>query len=159
MCASGGRSAERTCRRCPGPGGRAIVVVGHHAGSVRAALLGASIPLSDVEQSRRTGTADAVLAGLRVTEDDACLIVYGDIYVSRSSLAAVCDAWKGGDVAAAALIPWLQPPRRPQDWIGAFVEDKSGWCGRSAEMPRIASAVSLPATGRSFPIMRLTLKA
>lgn len=101
---------------------RVVVVVGQHAGSVRAALLGAATPVTYVEQPRPAGTADAALAGLRAVDDAAFLIVYGDLYVGWRSLAAVCEAWQGGQVAAAALIQPLQPPRRPQDWIGAFVE-------------------------------------
>ena len=101
---------------------RVVVVVGPHASSVRAALLGAPIAVAYVEQPHPSGTADAVLAGLREIDDDAFLIVYGDIYVTAASLAAVCEAWNGGQVAAAALVEQLQAPRRPQDWIGAFVE-------------------------------------
>lgn len=101
---------------------RAVVVVGRHAGSVRAALLGAPLPVAYVEQSRQSGTADAALAGLRAVEEQACLIVYGDIYTSTRNIAAVREACASGDVAAAALVQRLQSPRRPQDWIGAFVD-------------------------------------
>jgi NDP-sugar pyrophosphorylase family protein len=100
---------------------RAVVVVGPHAGSVRAALLGAPIAVAYVEQARPSGTADAALAGLRQV-DDACLVLYGDIYVTAQSLAAVCDAWEGGQTAAAALVERLAAPRRSQDWIGAFID-------------------------------------
>jgi NDP-sugar pyrophosphorylase family protein len=101
---------------------RAVVVVGQHAGSVRAALLGAPLAVAYVEQPRPIGTAAAALAGLGLVSDEAFLIVYGDIYVATQSLAAVCEAWQGGHVAAAALVQPLQTPRRPQDWIGAFVD-------------------------------------
>ena len=101
---------------------RVVVVVGPQAGSVRAALLGAPVAVAYVEQPHPSGTADAALAGLREIDDDAFLIVYGDIYMTAASLAAVCEAWNGGQVAAAALVEQLQAPRRPQDWIGAFVE-------------------------------------
>src|SRR5262249_51312909 len=101
---------------------RAVVVVGPHAGSVRAALLGAPMAVVYAEQPHPNGTADAALAGIRLLDDDAFLIVYGDIYVAAQSLAAVCEAWNGGHAAAVALIQELQPPRRPQDWIGAFVD-------------------------------------
>ena len=101
---------------------RVVVVIGPHAASVRAALLGAAGTIAYVEQARPSGTADAALTGLRLVEDDAFLIVNGDIYVSARSLAAVREAWQGGHVAAVALIQPLEPPRRPQDWIGAFVD-------------------------------------
>jgi bifunctional UDP-N-acetylglucosamine pyrophosphorylase/glucosamine-1-phosphate N-acetyltransferase len=101
---------------------RVVVVVGPHAGSVRAALLGAPIAVAYVEQPRPGGTADAALTGLRQIDDEAFLIVYGDIYVTAKSLAAVCETWTAGQVAAAALVEQLQMPRRPQDWIGAFVD-------------------------------------
>jgi bifunctional UDP-N-acetylglucosamine pyrophosphorylase/glucosamine-1-phosphate N-acetyltransferase len=101
---------------------RVVVVVGPQAGSVRAALHGAPIAVAYVEQSRPSGTADATLAGLRLLDDEAFLIVYGDSYVTAASLAAVCETWKDGQVAAAALVEQLQARRRPQDWIGAFVD-------------------------------------
>jgi UDP-N-acetylglucosamine diphosphorylase / glucose-1-phosphate thymidylyltransferase / UDP-N-acetylgalactosamine diphosphorylase / glucosamine-1-phosphate N-acetyltransferase / galactosamine-1-phosphate N-acetyltransferase len=101
---------------------RAVVVVGPHAGSVRAALLGAPIAIAYAEQAHPRGTADAVLAGLRLVDDNAFLIVYGDIYLTTASLAAVGAAWDNGNAAAVALVEQLQAPRRPQDWIGAFVE-------------------------------------
>jgi len=101
---------------------RVVVVIGPHAASVRAALLGAASTIAYVEQARPSGTADATLTGLRLVEDDSFLIVHGDIYVSARSLAAVREAWQGGHVAAVALIQPLDPPRRPQDWIGAFVD-------------------------------------
>jgi hypothetical protein len=49
---------------------RAVVVVGEHAGSVRAALLGAPLEIAYAEQSRPSGTADAALAGLRLVDDE-----------------------------------------------------------------------------------------
>lgn len=101
---------------------RVVVVVGQHAGSVRAALLGAPIPVTYVEQPRPNGTADAALVGLRAVDEQTFLIVYGDIYVTQQHLAVVCEAWKAGEVAAVALVQRLQPPRRSQDWLGAFVE-------------------------------------
>ncbi len=101
---------------------RVVVVIGTHAASVRAALLGAAGTIAYVEQARPSGTADAALTGLRLVEDDSFLIVHGDIYVSTRSLAAVREAWQGGHAAAGALIQPLEPPRRPQDWIGAFVD-------------------------------------
>src|SRR4051794_21543890 len=70
---------------------RAVVVVGSHAGSVRAALLGSPIAVIYAEQPHPNGTAAAALAGLRLVDDDAFLVVYGDIYVTAESLAAVCE--------------------------------------------------------------------
>jgi NDP-sugar pyrophosphorylase family protein len=101
---------------------RIVVVVGAHAGSVRAALLGVQLPVAYAEQSRPSGTADGVLAALRLVDEDEFLVVYGDIAVTAESLRAVREARANG-AAAAALVQPLEPPRRPQDWIGAFVED------------------------------------
>jgi UDP-N-acetylglucosamine diphosphorylase / glucose-1-phosphate thymidylyltransferase / UDP-N-acetylgalactosamine diphosphorylase / glucosamine-1-phosphate N-acetyltransferase / galactosamine-1-phosphate N-acetyltransferase len=101
---------------------RAVVVVGEHAGSVRAALLGAPLEIAYAEQSRPSGTADAALAGLRLVDDEAFLLLYGDVFLTVESLRALCERWDTAKPAAAALVEPLAPPRRPQDWIGAFVE-------------------------------------
>ncbi len=96
---------------------RAVVVLGQHAGSVRAALLGAPIPIAFAQQPRPGGTAEAALAGLAQVDDDEFLIVYGDTALTPESLRAVREA-----DGPAALVQPLEPPRRPQEWIGAFVE-------------------------------------
>ena len=115
---------------------RAVVVVGRHAASVRAALFGAATPITYVEQPRPGGTAEAVLTGLRAIDDPAFLIVYGDIYLDTPSVAAVSEAWAQGNCATALVQP-LHPPRRPQDWIGAFVDGDTlrGVEGHSREAP------------------------
>ncbi len=98
------------------------VVVGHGAGSVRAALTDCRGAVTMVEQSVPSGTADAALCALHDQSADILLIVYGDVLVSRRDIAAVLDRVASGDAEASVLVAPLGR-ERPGDWIVAGVED------------------------------------
>ncbi|NOY83070.1 MAG: NTP transferase domain-containing protein [Kiritimatiellaeota bacterium] len=98
------------------------VVVGHCAGSVRAALTDLRDTVTYVEQSVPSGTADAALCALYDQTAEILLIVYGDVLVTRRDLAAVLDPVEAGDAEASVLVAPLGR-ERPGDWISARVED------------------------------------
>jgi NDP-sugar pyrophosphorylase family protein len=92
------------------------VVVGEHAGSVRAALQGLEDRLTFVEQPRPDGTAAAALLGWEALGDGSCVLAYGDVVASDAAVAAaVAAAREGAAPAAAAVVPL--GPERPGDWI------------------------------------------
>lgn len=99
---------------------RLVVVVGTHAGSVRAALLGATAQVQFVPQPPDGGTAGAVLAALSVLDDARFLVVYGDTVTTAANLRAVAEAPEVGDAAGAIL--WEpMPPGEGSDWYGAQI--------------------------------------
>src|SRR5438093_13487385 len=55
-----------------------VVVLGPHPGSIRSALVGARSTIAYVDQPAGGGTAGATLEGLKLSDDDRFLVVYGD---------------------------------------------------------------------------------
>jgi len=94
---------------------RIIVVMGHGAASVRAALHGCAADVTYVRQPEPVGTADAVLHAADHLSGDF-LVVHGDVVTARANLAALCQRFVQERPLAAALI---QPLGReaPQDWL------------------------------------------
>lgn len=101
---------------------QAVVVLGAHAGSIRAALFGGPLATSYVEQPHPTGTADAALLGLAKAEAEAVLLIYGDIVLAPATIQRALDCWNEGQHAAVALVERVLPPRQANDWIGGHVE-------------------------------------
>ncbi|MGH2390364.1 MAG: NTP transferase domain-containing protein [Chloroflexota bacterium] len=82
---------------------RLIVVVGHQSQRVKHALTGYE-QVVFVQQESLDGTASAVLAALPLIDDEAFLVVYGDLLVDRVDLKAVVQTFAQGDAQLAALV-------------------------------------------------------
>jgi UDP-N-acetylglucosamine diphosphorylase / glucose-1-phosphate thymidylyltransferase / UDP-N-acetylgalactosamine diphosphorylase / glucosamine-1-phosphate N-acetyltransferase / galactosamine-1-phosphate N-acetyltransferase len=99
-----------------------VVVVGPLAGSVRSALRHHSAAITFVQQGQEPGNAVAALAGMRVIspQDEAVLIVHGDVVTAPENLKAVLCGYQEGMAAGVVLV---QPfgKELPQDWVSAFV--------------------------------------
>jgi len=101
---------------------RVVVVIGAHAGSVRAALLGAAAQIQFVQQPPESGTAGATLAALNALDDARFLVVYGDTVTTASNLRAVAEAPEANDAAGAAL--WEpMPSGEGSDWYSAQIHN------------------------------------
>lgn len=100
---------------------RTIVVVGHREGQVRQTL---SEPtgVEFVSAPDAPGTAQAVKAALGLIDEDAFLVVYGDIVTADANYRRVCEALGGSDAAVAALVTPLGS-EQPQDWLCARVSE------------------------------------
>ena len=125
--------------------GTVTVVLGHNAGTVRAALHPWNHKVAYVEQPSPAGTADAPLCALDGADFETALVVYGDCFLTRDDIAAVRRMVQDGEAAAAALIAPLGG-ERPEDWIGATAEQ-----GVLREVEGIPAAArsALPARSRS----------
>jgi UDP-N-acetylglucosamine diphosphorylase / glucose-1-phosphate thymidylyltransferase / UDP-N-acetylgalactosamine diphosphorylase / glucosamine-1-phosphate N-acetyltransferase / galactosamine-1-phosphate N-acetyltransferase len=99
---------------------RIVVVVGHGAASVRAALRGAAAQLSYVQQPQPLGTADAVLRAAAQL-DDNFLVVFGDVVTAKENLALLCERFAQEQPIAAALIQPLGK-EAPQEWLVAHAQ-------------------------------------
>jgi UDP-N-acetylglucosamine diphosphorylase / glucose-1-phosphate thymidylyltransferase / UDP-N-acetylgalactosamine diphosphorylase / glucosamine-1-phosphate N-acetyltransferase / galactosamine-1-phosphate N-acetyltransferase len=100
-----------------------VVVVGHQAGSVRAALAGLEERVQFVSQAAPEGTAPAVLAAAEAAPDEDLLVLYGDVVTAPESLAAFARRFAAERPAAAALLqPLGEEP--PGSWLTASVSDE-----------------------------------
>jgi UDP-N-acetylglucosamine diphosphorylase / glucose-1-phosphate thymidylyltransferase / UDP-N-acetylgalactosamine diphosphorylase / glucosamine-1-phosphate N-acetyltransferase / galactosamine-1-phosphate N-acetyltransferase len=98
-----------------------VVVVGHQAGSVRAALAGLEERVRFVIQSALEGTAPAVLAAAEAEPDEAFFVVYGDVVTAPENLAALAGRFAAERPPAAALLqPLGEEP--PGSWLTATVQ-------------------------------------
>ncbi len=95
------------------------VVVGPHAGSVRAALGGLEAQTRFFIQPVPTGTADAALIALEGVEEPA-LIAAADVATAPENLRALCDAFDGAGPEAAFLAPPLGQ-EEAGEWITCTV--------------------------------------
>jgi bifunctional UDP-N-acetylglucosamine pyrophosphorylase/glucosamine-1-phosphate N-acetyltransferase len=96
---------------------RLVVVVGEQAGSVRAALAGLEERTRFVTQ-QPDGTAPAVVAAAELLDDDAFLVVYGDVVTAPENLAALASRFTAEQPPAAALVQAIgEEP--PGNWITA----------------------------------------
>lgn len=132
---------------------RIAVVLGAHSGSIRHALLGLEpASVAFVEQPLGGGTAGAALAGLRAAEDDAALVLYGDVVAAPTTLERFVGAWKDAGAAGAVLYDEVSP-LEGGDWhsiqaeggllrriMGHDAGATSRWCGAA-----IVSASFVPA--------------
>ncbi|MCS6949535.1 MAG: NTP transferase domain-containing protein [Armatimonadota bacterium] len=102
---------------------RLVVVVGVHAGSVRAALHrleGLEIAFTAVQGT--PGTAHCVLAALTLLDTtQPFLVAYGDIVTTQGTVNRFLEVARGSEAAAVALVQPIVPPERPIDWLGASV--------------------------------------
>jgi bifunctional UDP-N-acetylglucosamine pyrophosphorylase/glucosamine-1-phosphate N-acetyltransferase len=94
-----------------------VVVVGPHAGSVRAALSGLEDRVRFVMQSQAEGTAAAVVRALDEVGEQPCLVAHGDIVTTPETVRQLLAGAKG-DVPAVAVVQPLGS-ERPGDWITA----------------------------------------
>lgn len=97
---------------------RVVVVVGPGEASVRAAQRRAAGEIVYVRQKSPDGSAAAAWLGACDLEDQAFLVVHGDIATDRENLAAVIERFGREQPLAAALIQPLGR-ERPEDWIVA----------------------------------------
>lgn len=99
-----------------------VVVVGPHAGSVRAALADLPRPVVFVDQPHPEGTAAAVVRALRHAGSDAPFVVaYGDIVTTPETISRLVGAARSGEAPAAAIVQPLGG-ECPGDWITADLE-------------------------------------
>ena len=99
-----------------------IVVVGHCAASVRAALRGAAANIIYREQAQPAGTADAVCHAADLLDGDF-LVVAGDVVTAPANIAILLDRFAQDRPLAAALVhPLGQEP--PQNWLIAHVKNE-----------------------------------
>jgi len=100
---------------------RQVVVLGHHPGSVRSALLGTAAEIVYVNQPEGAGTAGALLAGLSALEEERFLVIYGDTVTTIQNLRAIKEVHE--DTGAAGAVLWdAIPPLEGADWYEAKVE-------------------------------------
>ncbi|MDB5057536.1 MAG: Nucleotidyl transferase, partial [Chloroflexi bacterium] len=98
-----------------------VVVVGHQSQRVKHALTGRG-GIAFVEQSRPNGTASAVLEAMPLVDDEAFLVVHGDVLVDQADLRALVNAFAQSDAQAAALVHPLDG-EDSRDWLCATVQD------------------------------------
>lgn len=99
-----------------------VVVAGHNAGQVREAV-GDLKGVSFVYQSRREGTAQALLLALKETPDaNEFVVVYGDMVLTQSDINALVQAHREGGAVATVLVQRIEFPHDSRDWICANLE-------------------------------------
>lgn len=98
-----------------------VVVLGHHPGSIRSALLGTTAQIAYVTQPGEVGTAGALLAGLSALEEERFLVIYGDTVTTVENLCAVKEVHESTGVAGVALWDNICPIEG-SDWYEAKVE-------------------------------------
>lgn len=95
---------------------RQIVVLGHGAASVRAALRGSEAELIFVTQANATGTAPAVLSAAAELDDAPFLVVAGDVVTAPENLVTFLTVFSEAAPLAAAMIdPLGNEPA--QSWL------------------------------------------
>jgi NDP-sugar pyrophosphorylase family protein len=98
-----------------------VVVVGHQAQRVKHALAGYD-HVAFVRQNKPDGTAPAVLEALPLIDDDAFLVVHGDLLVDQNDLQALVRAFVGSEAPIAALVRPIEG-EDSRDWLCAAVRD------------------------------------
>ncbi len=98
------------------------VVVGHRAGSVRAALRGLEGRVCFVEQPRPEGTADALLRALDGDLRGPCVVAAGDVITTPETVAALVEAARRAETPATAVAVPLGG-EQPGSWLTACVQD------------------------------------
>ncbi|MFN3650757.1 MAG: NTP transferase domain-containing protein [Armatimonadota bacterium] len=92
------------------------VVVGPHAGSVRAALAGLEQRVTWVEQPQPEGTAAAVVRALAAVGEGPFLVTYGDVVTTRETIAALAASLRESEAAATAVVSPLAGAD-PGEWL------------------------------------------
>jgi NDP-sugar pyrophosphorylase family protein len=100
---------------------RTVVVVGHQGQRVRHALSGRD-EVAFVQQAVPNGTALAVLAALPLVEDDAFLVVHGDLLLDPADVRALIETFAQGESQIATLVHPLHR-EDSRDWICAGVQN------------------------------------
>jgi bifunctional UDP-N-acetylglucosamine pyrophosphorylase/glucosamine-1-phosphate N-acetyltransferase len=103
---------------------RAVVVLGAHPGSVRAALHGlGGLEIAFVSVQGSPGTAACVQAALSLLDTSQPFAVfYGDVVTTQATVSRFVQMAKESDAAAVALVQAIVPPERKVDWLGAQVK-------------------------------------
>lgn len=99
-----------------------VVVLGHEAGSVRHALIGAAGAITWAAAPAGAGTAGATLCAMHALEADRYLVLYGDTDVAVGDLRAVLEA-SAGDASGTALLTSPFEPGTGGDGYAVEVED------------------------------------
>ncbi|GIV20347.1 MAG: glucose-1-phosphate thymidylyltransferase [Armatimonadota bacterium] len=101
------------------------VVVGIHAGSVRAALHGLDgVEIAFVSVQGTPGTALCVQAALSLLDtSQPFAVLSGDVVTTQATLNRFLEVARGSAAAAVALVQPIVPPERRIDWLGAEVKD------------------------------------
>ena len=99
---------------------RFLVVVGHLCSQVRAAAAD-RVDIEWIEQSRPTGTAEALRLAWRTPISEPVLVVYGDTLFTREDVEKLLHAYQKTKVPAA-LVQALGS-RPSQDWLCANVQN------------------------------------
>lgn len=101
------------------------VVVGVHAGSVRAALHGLEgIEIAFVSVQGTPGTATCVNAALPLLDASQPFAVFsGDVVTTQATVNRFLEAVRGSEATAVALVQPIVPPERRIDWLGAEVKE------------------------------------
>ncbi|MCS6830975.1 MAG: NDP-sugar synthase [Armatimonadota bacterium] len=101
------------------------VVVGVHAGSVRAALYGIDgLEIAFVTVQGTPGTAAGVQAALSVL--DTCqpfVALHGDIVTTQATVSRFLESARRDEAVTVALVQPIVPPERRIDWLGAEVKE------------------------------------
>jgi bifunctional UDP-N-acetylglucosamine pyrophosphorylase/glucosamine-1-phosphate N-acetyltransferase len=102
-----------------------VVVVGVHAGSVRAALHGLKgLEIAFVAVQGTPGTATCVQAALPLLDTSQPFAVfYGDVVTTQATVHRFLEVAGGTDAAAVALVQPIALPERSTDWLGAKVQN------------------------------------
>lgn len=101
-----------------------VVVLGAHPASVRSALADIEDRVRYVDQPGRGGSADAVLHALDAAVDEPFVVACGDVVTSPETVAAIVEAARGSNSAAAAAVVQPLGGERPGDWITAEIRNE-----------------------------------
>jgi len=105
--------------------GKLAVVVGAHAGSVRAALHGLDgVDIAFVSVQGTPGTALCVQAALSLLDtSQPFAVLYGDVVTTQTTVNHFLKVARGSEAVATALVQPIVPPERRIDWLGAEVKN------------------------------------
>jgi len=105
---------------------RAVVVLGAHPGSIRAALHGLDgLEIAFVSVQGVPGTAACVHAALPLLDTSQRFAVfYGDVVTTQATVNRFLQTAAHSDAAAVALVQPVTPPERTIDWLGAHVQQE-----------------------------------
>ncbi len=98
-----------------------VVVVGHLEGEIRA-ILGGKTGVKFTSQSKPTGTADALLAGLNAASAEQILVVYGDTLWTPEDLKRLLERHANAPQSPTLLAGPLET-LEPQDWLCPSLAD------------------------------------
>lgn len=105
--------------------GKIAVVVGAHAGSVRAALHGLDgLEIAFASVQGTPGTAACVQAALSLMDtSQPFAVVYGDVVTTQATVSRFLESARSSNATAVALVQPIVPPERRTDWLCAEVRN------------------------------------